>query len=281
MAAGESAGRRSVISLSGVRKTFDVKGGELTALDGVTLTVEDGEFVSIIGPSGCGKSTILKLVADIYKPTAGEIVVNERSATEARLDRELGVVFQDPTLFPWRDVLGNVLLPLKIAGLLNDSTRKKARDTLELVGLGEFTKSRPDQLSGGMRQRVAIARALVLEPRLLLLDEPFGALDEITRRRMNGELLRIWGSSDTSALLITHSLAEAVYLSDRVLVMSSRPGRITAEIDVDLPRPRTFEMYQDPDFFEVVNQVSEALHLTHHDSGGEGESAGASEAIDD
>ena len=149
MAAGESAGRRSVISLSGVRKTFDVKGGELTALDGVTLTVEDGEFVSIIGPSGCGKSTILKLVADIYKPTAGEIVVNERSATEARLNRELGVVFQDPTLFPWRDVLGNVLLPLKIAGLLNDSTRKKARDTLELVGLGEFTKSRPDQLSGG------------------------------------------------------------------------------------------------------------------------------------
>ena len=257
------AGGSSVITLSKVGKTFDVKKGDLVALRGVTFSVREGEFVSIIGPSGCGKSTILKLVADIYIPTTGEVVVNGRTATEARLDRELGVVFQDPTLFPWHDVLGNVLLPLKIAGRLNDSTTQKAVETLELVGLGEFTKSRPDQLSGGMRQRVAIARALVLEPRLLLLDEPFGALDEITRRRMNVELLRIWASSDTSALLITHSLAEAVYLSDRVLVMSSRPGRITSEITVNLPRPRTLEMYQHPEFFELVNEVSEALHLTH------------------
>lgn len=255
-----------VIEMTGVEKTFELDDGMLTAVQDIDFAVREGEFVVVIGPSGCGKSTILKLIADIYKPTRGEVTIGGRSPTEARLERTLGVVFQDPTLFPWRDVLGNVLLPLSIAGRLNEKTRDDALDALKLVGLDGFAKARPDQLSGGMKQRVAIARALVLQPTLLLLDEPFGALDEITRQRMNQELLRIWGEADTTALLITHSLSEAVYLSDRVLVMSSRPGSITSEIEIDLPRPRSLDLYQNPRFFELVNEVSSALHLTHEES---------------
>jgi NitT/TauT family transport system ATP-binding protein len=188
--------------------------------------------------------------------------VNGRSPRESRLERELGMVFQDPALFPWRNVLNNVLLPLEIAGRLDNESRRQGEELLRLVGLGDFLKASPDQLSGGMRQRVAIARALVLEPKLFLLDEPFGALDEITRKRMNLELLRIWTQSHTSALLITHSLSEAVFLSDRVLVMSSRPGSITDDIRIDLPRPRVLEMYREQRFFELETQISDALHLT-------------------
>lgn len=258
----------AVIDMIGVHKRFELEDGPLDAIEDITFSVWEGEFVSVIGPSGCGKSTILKLVADIHTPTSGEVKVGGRSPNDARLNRELGVVFQDPTLFPWRDVLSNVLLPLKIAHRLNSDTRRAALEALQLVGLEEFRSARHDQLSGGMRQRVAIARALVLEPKLLLLDEPFGALDEITRQRMNNELLRIWSESGTTALLITHSLAEAVYLSDRVLVMSSQPGKITAEIPIDLPRPRNLEMYREAGFFELVNRVSDALQLTHEDHSG-------------
>ena len=251
-----------VIRADAVTKTFDVSKRVVTAVEDVTFSVEAGEFVSIIGPSGCGKSTLLKLVADIYQPTSGTLSVNGRSPREARLARELGMVFQDPALFPWRNVLDNVLLPLEVAGTLNDESRRQAEDLLDLVGLRDFLKARPDQLSGGMRQRVAIARALVLEPKLFLLDEPFGALDEITRKRMNLELLRIWTQAHTSALLITHSLSEAVFLSDRVIVMSPRPGSVTDDIRIDLPRPRLIEMHRDQRFFELETQVSDALHLT-------------------
>ena len=248
-----------VISVAEVAKEFDLSSGRLTALADVSFSVRPGEFVAIIGPSGCGKSTLLRLIADIYRPSAGTVFVNGRSPAEARKGREFGVVFQDPSLFPWRDVMGNVTLPLEIVGRASREERAHAADLLRLVGLEGFERARPGQLSGGMRQRVAIARALVLRPRVLLLDEPFGALDEITRQRMNLELLRIWSGSHTTALLITHSLSEAVFLSDRVLVMSQRPGRITDEIVVDLPRPRTAAMYKEQAFFSLVNRVSDAL----------------------
>lgn len=251
-----------VIHADAVTKTFNVGKQALTAVDDVTFAVEPGEFVSIIGPSGCGKSTMLKLIADIYQPTSGQLSVNGRSPREARLGRELGMVFQDPALFPWRNVLDNVSLPLEIAGRLNEESRRQSEDLLHLVGLADFLEASPDQLSGGMRQRVAIARALVLEPRLFLLDEPFGALDEITRKRMNLELLRIWTQAHTSALLITHSLSEAVFLSDRVLVMSPRPGTITDDVRIDLPRPRQIEMYREQRFFALETRISDALHLT-------------------
>ena len=244
---------------SKVSKTFELPTGPLEALSEVSFSVDADEFVTIIGPSGCGKSTLLRILADIYKPTSGEVAIGGQSPREARRRRELGVVFQDPTLFPWRDVLGNVLLPLKLAGRLNSESRAHAQALLELVGLGGFEKARPNQLSGGMKQRAAIARSLVLDPTLLLLDEPFGALDEITRQRMNLELLRIWGESGTTALLITHSLSEAVFLSDRILVMSARPGRILEQIPVDLPRPRTPEMMREQRFFETLNMVGKVL----------------------
>jgi NitT/TauT family transport system ATP-binding protein len=248
-----------VIEVSRVSKTFELPTGPLKALSDVSFSVDADEFVTIIGPSGCGKSTLLRILADIYKPTSGEVAIGGQSPREARRRRELGVVFQDPTLFPWRDVLGNVLLPLKLAGRLNSESRAHAQALLELVGLGGFEKARPNQLSGGMKQRAAIARSLVLDPTLLLLDEPFGALDEITRQRMNLELLRIWGESGTTALLITHSLSEAVFLSDRILVMSARPGRILEQIPVDLPRPRTPEMMREQRFFETLNMVGKVL----------------------
>jgi NitT/TauT family transport system ATP-binding protein len=248
------------IEVADVTKEFELPSGRLEALAGISFSVPAEEFVTIIGPSGCGKSTLLRILADIYHPTSGSVSIGGQSPREARRRRELGVVFQDPTLFPWRDVLGNVLLPLKIAGRLNAQTRKEARALLELVGLSGFEKARPDQLSGGMKQRAAIARSLVLGPKVLLLDEPFGALDEITRQRMNLELLRIWGESGTTAVLITHSLSEAVFLSDRILVMSPRPGRIVEEIAVDLPRPRTPEMVREQRFFDRLNVVGKVLY---------------------
>jgi len=212
--------------------------GEVEALRDVSLAVRPGEFVSVIGPSGCGKSTLLKLAADVLAPTTGSVAVRGAPPAQARRAREFGVVFQNPVLLPWRTVQSNVELALEIAGRPVAERRRLAGAMIESVGLAGFERARPAQLSGGMQQRVAIARALTLEPSLLLMDEPFGALDELTRDRLNDELLRIWQRTGAAILFVTHSIEEAVYLSDRVVVLTRRPGQVAAVLDVDLERPR-------------------------------------------
>jgi NitT/TauT family transport system ATP-binding protein len=241
-----------------VTMVFGLAGGPVTALEGIDLALQAGEFGAIIGPSGCGKSTLLRLISDILRPTAGSIEIGGQRPEVARRNHQIGFVFQAPTLLPWRTVRDNVRLPLDVAG--PGSPALSPDDLIELVGLNGFERALPGQLSGGMQQRVAIARALLLKPDVLLLDEPFGALDEITRQRMNGELLRIWSETRTTALLVTHSLAEAVYLADRVFVMSPRPGRIVEHIAVELPRPRLPAMMKDDRFFRIVNRVRDALY---------------------
>ena len=253
----------AVVSLKGVSKVFG-KGG-VTALKGIDLEVERGEFVSLIGPSGCGKSTLLRIVGDIVEPTGGDVAVNGKPARRARLDRDYGIVFQTPVLYDWRTVAKNIALPLEMVGW--DRTRRSARvqEMLDLVELAGFEKHHPWQLSGGMQQRVSIARALSFSPALLLMDEPFGALDEMTRERLNMELLRIWAETGSTVIFVTHSISEAVFLSTRVAVMSARPGRITSVVSVDLPQPRTYETREAARFFELVTQVREQLHATGAD----------------
>ncbi len=232
----------------------------VTALQDVSLVVPAGRFTSIIGPSGCGKSTLLRLIADVLAPSSGRIMIGGAPPVQARREHAIGFVFQQPTLLPWRTIRQNVALPLTVVG--RGSARWSDRtpdELLELVGLSGFEQALPAELSGGMQQRAAIARALILRPDVLLLDEPFGALDEITRQRMNLELLRIWSESGTTALLVTHSIAEAVFMSDDVVVMSPRPGRITATLPVTLPRPRTLAMMGSQPFFETVNAVRDTL----------------------
>jgi len=248
----------AVVSARGISKTFG-KGG-VTALQDIDLEVGSGEFISLIGPSGCGKSTLLRVIGDLVEPSGGEILVNGKTAHRARLDRDYGIVFQAAVLYDWRTVAKNIALPLELLGW--DRGRRNARvaEMVELVELGGFEKHYPWQLSGGMQQRVSIARALSFSPALLLMDEPFGALDEMTRERLNAELLQIWAETGSTVIFVTHSISEAVYLSTRVVVMSARPGRITTVIPIDLPQPRTFETREDPRFFELVTQVREALH---------------------
>ena len=254
-----------VVRVAGVDKTFDRGGRVVTrALQGINLDVAAGEFISLIGPSGCGKSTLLRIVADLTAPSAGTVTVNGKPAAHARRDRDYGMVFQAPVLFDWRTVQDNVELPLEILGWKADRRAARAREMLDLVELGEFTRHHPFQLSGGMQQRVAIARALAFAPSILLMDEPFGALDEMTRERMNSEVLRIWEQTGTTILFVTHSIPEAVFLSSRVVVMSARPGRITKVIDVDLPRPRTEDSRETPRYFELVTEVREALRAGGH-----------------
>ena len=249
-----------VVRIAGVDKTFTRGDHVLTrALEGIDLDIGRGEFVSLIGPSGCGKSTLLRIVGDLISPTSGTVTVNGKSAEQARRDRDYGMVFQAPVLFDWRTVEDNVKLPLEILGQDAATRTKRAREMLELVELGDFLKHHPYQLSGGMQQRVAIARALAFQPSILLMDEPFGALDEMTRERMNDEVLRIWERTGTTILFVTHSIPEAVFLSSRVVVMSARPGRITKVIDIDLARPRTDDSRESRRYFELVTAVREAL----------------------
>jgi NitT/TauT family transport system ATP-binding protein len=249
-----------VVAIAGVDKHFTRDGTIVTtALQGIDLEIRRGEFVSLIGPSGCGKSTLLRVIGDLIEPTSGTVRVNGKPADQARRDRDYGMVFQAPVLFDWRTVEENVMLPLELMGQPRAQRDARAREMLELVELGEFTRHHPYQLSGGMQQRVAIARALAFEPSILLMDEPFGALDEMTRERMNQEVLRIWEQTGITVVFVTHSIPEAVFLSSRVVVMSARPGRITEVIDVDLPRPRVFETREQRRYFELVTAVREAL----------------------
>jgi NitT/TauT family transport system ATP-binding protein len=252
----------SVVQLSGVSKIFATgEGRGTTALESINLDIARGEFVSLIGPSGCGKSTLLRIIGDLTGPTGGTAVINGKPAAQARRDRDYGMVFQAPVLMDWRTVEDNVKLPLEVMGW--DAARRTTRATemLALMELGGFLDHRPYQLSGGMQQRVAIARALAFEPALLLMDEPFGALDEMTRERMNSEVLRIWERTGTTVVFVTHSIPEAVFLSSRVVVMSARPGRITRIIDIDLPRPRTDMTRESARYFELITQVREALRV--------------------
>jgi NitT/TauT family transport system ATP-binding protein len=242
-----------------VSKTF-VAGSERTAaVEDVDLEIRRGEFVSLIGPSGCGKSTLLRLIGDLTPPTTGTITVNGKPAARARGDRDYGMVFQSPVLFDWRTVEQNVGLPLEILGWDRDRRESRIGEMLDLVELSGFRSHRPYQLSGGMQQRVAIARALAFEPAILLMDEPFGALDEMTRERLNQGLLRVWRQTATTILFVTHSIPEAVFLASRVAVLSARPGRVIAEIGIDLPRPRDDDTRELPRFFELVTTVREAL----------------------
>jgi NitT/TauT family transport system ATP-binding protein len=248
------------ISIQGVSKTFVVAGGPpVSALDNINLDIRPGEFVSLLGPSGCGKSTLLRLIGDLTTPSAGSLRVNGKPAAQARRDRDYGMVFQQATLYEWRSVSKNVQLPLEVMSYPHDKREARTREMLQLVQLSDFSQHYPWQLSGGMQQRVAIARALAFEPSLLLMDEPFGALDEMTRERMQMELLRIWSQTRTTVVFVTHSIPEAVFLSSRVVVMSARPGRVAGVVEVELPRPRNFETREHPDFFSMITAVREIL----------------------
>jgi NitT/TauT family transport system ATP-binding protein len=253
------------VRVQNVSMVYSVKRSPLVALEDVSLELQAGEFVSLIGPSGCGKSTLLRLIADILVPIAGHIEVAGLSPREARRRHAYSFVFQNPTLFPWLTLQQNVEFALSIVGSSATVRHSTARHLIELVGLGGFEEALPSQLSGGMRQRAAIARALTLEPNLLLMDEPFGALDEITRERMNLELLRILRQTGASVLFVTHSIDEAVILSDRILVMTPRPGRIRAEIPIELAKPREAATRFQPAFVETTIAVRRALYDADRD----------------
>ena len=254
---------KPVVAIRDLGKTFGNAGSETVALSDINLTIQPGEFVSLIGPSGCGKSTLLRVIGDLTRPTAGTIEVNGKPAARARTDRDYGMVFQAPVLFDWRTIEANVGLPLEIIDMPKARRAERIADMLALVELSDFARHHPWQLSGGMQQRAAIARALAFEPHLLLMDEPFGALDEMTRERMNTELLRIWEQTGTTIVFVTHSIPEAVFLSSRIVVMSARPGRITKVIDVDLPRPRSDATRESDRYFELITDVRESLKLGH------------------
>ncbi|MDJ0350298.1 ABC transporter ATP-binding protein [Cryobacterium sp. PH29-G1] len=251
------------VNVRGVSRVFSArKGAGVTALEDVSLTVAPGEFVSLIGPSGCGKSTLLRLIADLDAPTSGSIEVFGKPARQARIDQDYGIAFQQAGLLPWRTVAGNIELPLELHGLGKAARRRRAAELIALVGLSDFARHYPDQLSGGMQQRVAIARSLAESPSLLLMDEPFGALDEMTRERMQNELVRICAETQAAVVFVTHSIPEAVFLSNRVVVMSPRPGRIRSIVDVSLGdmAGRGEDLREDEGFFRALSQVRDLLH---------------------
>jgi len=254
-----------VVDARGVSLKFQTDDGEIEALANVNLAVAAGEFVSFIGPSGCGKTTLLRIIADLEQPTDGTLMVNGVPPHEARLKRQYGYVFQAPALYHWRTVERNVMLPLEVMGVAKDERRRRAREQLELVNLAGFARKFPWQLSGGMQQRVSIARALSFNPALLLMDEPFGALDEIVRDHLNEQLLRLWDKTGKTVLFVTHSLPEAVFLSTRIVVMSPRPGRVVDVISCEFPRDRTLEIRETPEFLKIAQRVRAGLRAGYSD----------------
>jgi len=258
--ATESTALELAVRASAVGKVFPTRAGDVTALTGVDVEVHAGEFVSLIGPSGCGKSTLLRLIADLDTATSGELMIFGKPARRARIDQDYGIAFQQAGLLPWRSVGANIALPLELHKVPPKERATRVAELAALVGLSEFVDRYPDQLSGGMQQRVAIARALAARPRLLLMDEPFGALDEMTREYLQGELARIAAETGAAVVFVTHSIPEAVFLSDRVVVMSPRPGRITEVVDVELGEVRDAALRESPEYFRHVTEVREALH---------------------
>ena len=251
------------VDISGLSLTFQTADAPVTALDNITLQIRRGEFVSFIGPSGCGKTTLMRVIADLAAPSAGRVTVNGVSPEQARLKRAYGYVFQAPALYAWRNVLRNVLLPLEIIGMPAAERKARAAKYLSMVGLEGFERKFPWQLSGGMQQRVSIARALAFEPDLLLMDEPFGALDEITRDHLNEKLLQLWNKTGKTVVFVTHSISEAVFLSNRIVVMSPRPGRILEIIENKLPPDRGLDIRETTGFLEVAHRVRQALRAGH------------------
>ncbi|MEM8862875.1 MAG: ABC transporter ATP-binding protein [Chloroflexota bacterium] len=258
----------STISVQNTTKIFNEgQPNQVVALKDINLEIKQHEFISLIGPSGCGKSTLLRLVADLIKPTSGNITVNNKTAAQARTEQDYGFVFQASTLYEWRTVSKNVQLPLEMMGYSAADRVSKAQEMLELVELGDFGNHYPWQLSGGMQQRVSIARALAFNPPILLMDEPFGALDEMTRERMNLELQQIWDRTGTTIIFVTHSIPEAVFLSSRVVMLSPRPGQIADIIEIDLPMPRTNATREDPRYFDQVNKLRDLLRKIEGEEG--------------
>jgi NitT/TauT family transport system ATP-binding protein len=253
----------TVVSARGLGLTFETADGPVNALTGVDLTVSKGDFVSFIGPSGCGKTTFLRVIADLEKPTSGTITVNGMTPEEARRRRAYGYVFQAAALYPWRTIERNIALPLEIMGHSRDEQKARVSRTLDLVNLTGFEKKYPWQLSGGMQQRASIARALAFDADLLLMDEPFGALDEIVRDHLNEQLLKLWERTNKTICFVTHSIPEAVYLSTKIVVMSPRPGRVTDVIESTLPKERPLDIRETPEFLAIAHRVREGLRAGH------------------
>jgi NitT/TauT family transport system ATP-binding protein len=258
-----SSTKRLAVDVRNVSLTFETADGKIDALSNVSLQVAEGEFVSFIGPSGCGKTTMLRVIADLQQPTSGTLFVNGMKAEQARLARRYGYVFQAPALFPWRTIEKNIKLPLEIMGFSESEQRQRAARYLAMVNLTGFERKFPWQLSGGMQQRVSIARALSFDPELLLMDEPFGALDEIVRDHLNEQLLQLWDKTGKTVLFVTHSIPEAVFLSTRIVVMSPRPGRIIDVIDCNFPRDRSLEVRETPEFLKIAQRVRAGLRAGH------------------
>jgi NitT/TauT family transport system ATP-binding protein len=259
----EKAPRRHVVNAQNISLSFETGDGRVDALANVNLEVAEGDFVSFIGPSGCGKTTMLRVIADLQQPSSGTLLVNGMTAERARLARAYGYVFQAPALFPWRTIEKNLKLPLEIMGYTEFEQQQRVQRYLSMVNLTGFERKFPWQLSGGMQQRVSIARALSFDPALLLMDEPFGALDEIVRDRLNEQLLHLWKSTGKTVLFVTHSIPEAVFLSTKIVVMSPRPGRIIDLIDCDFPVDRSLEIRETPEFLKVAQRVRNGLRAGH------------------